>query len=70
MIILDVPMPECCEECPCSYYVLTGEYEGKMICNAMEFKDTSAGLREELARYFVMADDHQPDNCPILMATL
>ena len=67
MIVIDIPMPQSCEECPCSYYVQTGEYEGAMICNALEFKENSAGLREELSRYFVVADDHRPENCPIIM---
>ena len=67
MIVIDIPMPKNCEDCPCSYYVQTGEYEGAMICNAMEFKSNSAGFREEISKFFVVAENHRPDNCPIVM---
>jgi hypothetical protein len=67
MIVIDVPMPETCEDCPCSYYIRTGEYEGLMMCNAMEFKAQKSGFREELSKHFVVAEDCRPDNCPIKM---
>ena len=67
MIVIDMPMPANCEACPCSYYVMTGEYEGMMICNAMEFKEKSSGFREELSKYYVVAEDHRPDNCPMMI---
>lgn len=70
MIVIDVPMPENCEKCPCSYYIQSGEYEGLMMCNAMEFKSIQSGFREELSRFFVVAEDHRPDNCPIRMEVL
>ena len=70
MIVMDIPMPDKCDDCPCSYFIQTGLYEGMMMCNAMEFKRTQAGFREELTRYFVMPDDHRPDGCPIMMATM
>lgn len=65
MIVIDMPMPANCEECPCSYYVMSGKYEGNMICNAMEFKSNHSGFREELSKFFVVAEDHRPSNCPI-----
>jgi hypothetical protein len=46
--------------------VQTGEYEGAMICNAMEFKANSQGFREELSKYFVVVENHRPANCPII----
>ena len=70
MILIDMPMPERCGDCPCSYYIQTGEYEGLMMCNAMEFKQNSTGFREELSKYFVVAEDHQPDGCPIRMEVI
>ena len=70
MILMDIPEPKKCDDCPCSYVIMTGEYEGLMMCNAMEFKRTQAGFREELARYFVTPEDHRPDGCPIMMATM
>ena len=67
MIMIDMPMPANCETCPCSYYVMTGEFEGQMICNAMEFKSNSAGFRGEISKFFVVAENHRPVNCPIVM---
>ena len=67
MIVMDIPMPQNCLDCPCSYYVQTGEYEGAMICNAMEFKQNSTGFREEISKFFVVAENHRPENCPIVM---
>ena len=68
MIVIDVPMPETCEDCPCSYYIRTGEYEGLMMCNAMEFKSRHMGFHEELSKFFVVPEDHMPDNCPIKLS--
>ena len=66
MILMDIPEPRTCDDCPCSYWVQSGEYEGLMMCNAMEFKANSAGFREEVSRYFVVAPEaHRPDGCPI-----
>lgn len=67
MILIDIPMPGNCGDCPCSYYVQTGDYEGMMICNAQEFKENAAGFREDLSEYFVVANDHRPESCPIVM---
>lgn len=39
MIAMNIPMPKNCAECPCSYLVRTGEYEGCTMCNALEFKE-------------------------------
>lgn len=70
MIVFDMPTPAKCEDCPCSYYIITGEYEGMMMCNAMEFKAKSLGFHEELSKYFVVEEDHRPEGCPIVMATV
>ena len=67
MIVMDIPMPQNCLDCPCSYYVQTGEYEGAMICNAMEFKQNRTGFREEISKFFVVAENYRPGNCPIVM---
>ena len=42
MILVDIPMPENCLNCPCSYWIITGEYQGNWMCNAREFKATRA----------------------------
>lgn len=68
MIMIDIPEPVTCEECPCSYYIMTGEYAGMMMCNAMEFKANKRELHEELSKYFVVAEDYRPEGCPIRVA--
>ena len=67
MIVMDIPMPANCESCPCSYYVQTGEYAGAMICNAREFKRKHDGFLDDLSEYFVVMDNHRPENCPMLL---
>lgn len=64
MIIIDIPMPKRCADCPCSYYIQTGIYEGMMMCNAMEFKQ-STEFGTVLRENFIVEEDHQPSNCPI-----
>ena len=68
MIIMDIPMPGRCMDCPCSRWITSGEYEGLLMCNAMEFKTlTAAGesFHEDIRKYFIVEEDHQPSNCPI-----
>ena len=67
MIVMDIPMPQNCLDCPCSYYIQTGDYAGVMMCNAMEFKSNSAGFRGEISKFFVVAENHRPNSCPIVM---
>jgi len=65
MVTIDMPMPERCADCPCSYWIQSGEYEGLMMCNAMEFKAHRGELREISSEYFIVQDDHRPDDCPM-----
>ena len=68
MIVIDIPMPQNCNDCPCSYQIRSGEYEGYVMCNALEFKDVSDGFRKELNKYFVVEQArHRPESCPIVM---
>lgn len=66
MIVMDIPEPRKCEDCPCSYWIKSGDYEGLMMCNAMEFKATQTGFHEEMRKYFIVQEDSRPDNCPIM----
>lgn len=66
MILIDIPMPEQCGECPCSYYIQTGKYEGCMMCNAMEYKNISDGVLPELDGCLVFENGSRPDGCPIV----
>ncbi len=70
MIMMDIPEPRTCEDCPCSHFVREGDYEGIMMCAAMEFKANQLGFREPVIAYAVDPDDHQPSGCPIVMATV
>ena len=67
MIVIDIPMPESCMICPCSYYIQNGEHEGRLMCNAMEFRENNSGYAEEIDRFFVQENDNRPDGCPIRM---
>lgn len=38
MIQIDMQMPKRCSECPCSYWIQTGEYAGECMCQVMEYQ--------------------------------
>ncbi|MBO5959311.1 MAG: hypothetical protein J6Q65_04230 [Lentisphaeria bacterium] len=59
MIRIDIPLPETCEECPCSYWIQSGADAGKLMCNALEFAGNPDNLVEEGA-------PDRPDGCPII----
>ena len=46
MIIVDIPMPGNCDDCPFSYLIRTGSYAGQTMCNAMEARANALRLRE------------------------
>ena len=68
MIVLDVPMPSRCTVCPCSYYIQGGPHEGKLMCNALEYRDPDEADRPGA---FIVAADRpgRPENCPIIGGT-
>ena len=70
MIMVDIPEPRTCEDCPCSHFVREGDYEGLMMCAAMEFRANQLGFREPVVEYAVDPDDHRPSGCPIKMVTM
>lgn len=62
MIGIDIPLPAYCTECPCSYYVRTGEHEGKLMCQALEFRDRCT----DTERYLVDEKAwNRPKECPM-----
>lgn len=64
MIMINIPMPESCELCPMSYYIRSGEYEGMLMCRAMEARDNY--LLNATKNYLVDGQKHtRPENCPI-----
>ena len=52
MLMIDIPEPKTCEECPCSYWIRSGEYEGLLMCNALEFKERGS-FHDELQKFFL-----------------
>ena len=61
MIQANIKKPKCCDECPCVYWFLTGEYEGRMMCALMEQVEHCEGSPE---RYLVDVNS-RPEWCPM-----
>ena len=58
MIQIDMRMPKRCFDCPCLYWVQSGEHEGDCICNLMN----CAGLEVEKCLVDMC---RRPKNCPM-----
>ena len=69
MILIDMPMPEKCRECPCAYWIMSGEYEGLLMCNALEWRD---GSRQDVRKAFLVEEwaNKRPEKCPIKMEVI
>lgn len=73
MLLVDVPMPPRCLVCPCSYVIQTGDQEGKLMCNALEWKDVvraaemPLSFREEWLLEW--GENSRPEKCPIVGET-
>lgn len=72
MIIVDIPMPEKCFDCPFSYLITSGPHEGMTMCNAMEARGNARLKLSEPETVYdpmeYMIDENMgtiPDNCPI-----
>ena len=62
MIIVDVPMPANCGECPLAYWTMSDQDNGTLICHAVEHRDHP----EHLEDIFVDANaEDRPIFCPI-----
>ena len=61
MIGLNMDMPECCVDCPCSHWIGSGPLEGMLMCEALETIEKD----HDKSRYLV--DDHKnrPGKCPM-----
>lgn len=67
MVLIDMPMPSCCEYCPCSYSVREGEYEGELMCEAIESSYVSGTTEEITAKSLVdILSRSRPKQCPIV----
>lgn len=60
MIVIDIPMPENCMECPCAYMVRTGKHEGETICEALEKKYPYDGFERHKVDAYAR---NRPDKC-------
>lgn len=61
MIAIDMEMPDKCENCPCSYYIRTGAYRDRLMCEVLE--KTEPGAPAE--RYLVHEGRMRPGKCPM-----
>lgn len=59
MIRVDIPIPDRCGACPMSYWILTGPNEGRLMCEAIEYRDHTVVIVDERKQ-------KRPDNCPIV----
>ena len=67
MIGLDMTMPANCRNCPCSYYIRTGDLEGRLMCEAMEYIDMNRGAKGCLVDENM---NSRPGSCPLKEITV
>ena len=60
MITVDIPLPDRCLNCPMSHCIMSGDFEGEMMCSGLESKGIE--LRECLVNGFGYG---RPVECPI-----
>lgn len=59
MIKIEIDMPANCVDCPCSYWIPSGELEGRLMCSAIQTRHSvDESLVDSLA-------DNRPGNCPL-----
>lgn len=61
MIGIEMEMPDRCENCPCSYYIRSGAYKDRLICEVLE--KTAPGKPAEW--YLVKENQERPKKCPM-----
>lgn len=57
MILIEKPYPSRCMNCPCSYWLRSGKYNGRLMCEALVRRREDQALRENGMR--------RPDDCPV-----
>ena len=62
MIGIDIELPGNCSDCPCSYWIKSGEFEGQLMCNALEYRGRGFDKKEYLVEKF---SNVRPDKCPM-----
>lgn len=63
MIMIDVPMPERCADCPCAQWVRRQDEQARIQCNAMKAKGNKYTLVDGYAEV-------RPEDCPIRVGTI
>lgn len=64
MIVIDAKIPDSCVECPCSHWIQSGEYEGMLMCNLLEYMENrNIGTEHFLVDEF--ADSRPLITCPM-----
>lgn len=61
MIGFEMEMPERCENCPCSYYIRTGAYRDRLMCEVLEKTEPGAPVD----RYLVEEYRPRQEKCPM-----
>lgn len=73
MIGIKIPMPKNCLDCPMSYWVRTGRYEGMLMCCAKEMNlSSNTEPDDDLTGKCIVNEfqNEKPDDCPITEITL
>ena len=66
MVVVNMPLPKRCFDCPLSHWVESGDYEGMLMCNAMEANLELNGL-DRTGECLVDEDAaKRPDDCPMM----
>ncbi len=63
MILIDMPMPARCVECPCAAFTRTSSKDMRTMCRAMQ----AAGRKYVLVNDWA---DVRPEDCPIRMEVI
>lgn len=71
MVQIDMPMPETCSDCPCSYWIECGRDAGKIVCCAIEARlihDRLTNGKMYSVQDCVVEEVFQgrPEKCPIV----
>jgi hypothetical protein len=69
MIGINMPMPKRCFDCPLSYWVQSGYFEGMLMCNAKEANlARNKDYSDELIGECIVDEfkEERPKDCPIM----
>ena len=67
MVGFEMKMPERCDDCPCSYEIRSGKWQGHLMCEALEKMDPEAGKESYLVDAWSWG---RPTKCPMREITV